>query len=39
MHGFAGNLEAKRSLGEPGIKGRIILKWILVNMEGWLGVD
>jgi len=39
MQGFAENLEAKRSLGEPGINGSIILKWILVNMEGWRGVD
>jgi hypothetical protein len=35
----AGNLQAKRSLGQPGINGRIILKWISVNMEEWRGVD
>jgi hypothetical protein len=39
MEGFAGKIEAKRSLGESGINGRIILKWILVNTEGWCGAD
>ena len=39
MQGFARNLEKKRSLGEPGINGRIILKWILVNMDEWCGFD
>ena len=39
MQGFAGKLEAKSYVGEPRIDGRIILKWILINTEGWLGVD
>jgi len=39
MEGFAGKIEAKRSLGKSGINGRIILKWILLNTEGWRGVD
>jgi hypothetical protein len=39
MKGFAGKLEAKKSLGESGINGKTTLKWNLVDTEGWRGVD
>jgi len=38
VQGFGGKLEAKRSLGELEINGRIILKWIIVNTERCRGM-
>jgi hypothetical protein len=32
-----GNLSKRRSLGRPGVDGRIILKWILERWDG--GMD
>jgi hypothetical protein len=39
MQGFAGKPEAKSYLEEPRIKGRIILKWTLINTKRGRGAD
>jgi hypothetical protein len=33
-----GNSEGKKTLEDPGVDGRIIIKWIL-GKQGWEGVD
>ena len=34
-----GNLRERNRLGDPGVDGRIILRWIFKKWEGVVGLD